>query len=265
MMTCTDLTSWRESVLKAAIEAGVRRFVHASSYMVSLGGSFNYWRGGAITEQTPESNHFWRWDYYSRSKIAAEQLLSKAQDLIQVIPLRIGWVYGPRDRTSFPRLVDIVRSGNGLIIGNGHNVLGLVYVEDVADAFWLAGNAAVPAGSPFIIGGTADEHPITQAEYMNSIADLIGAKRPRLRVPFKIAVALGTTMEAVWHGLRIKQAPLLTNFAVHLLGKECTLDSSRARSVLGWAPQMKFGEGMRRTLAWLEEERAAAKAGKEVL
>lgn len=245
-----------ESVLKAAIEGGVRRFVHASSYMVSMGGSFNYWRGGVITERTPESSRFWRWDYYSRAKIAAEQLLMKAQGHIEVVPLRIGWVYGPRDRTSFPRLVDIVRSGNGLIIGNGQNCLGLVYVEDAANAFLLAGNQESPSGHPFLVSGVADEHLITQAEYMNAIADAIGARRPRLRVPFPVAVALGTTMEAVWHGLRIKNPPLLTNFAVRLIGQDCILDSSLALSLLGWAPQMRFSEGMRHTLEWLERERA---------
>ena len=43
-----------ESVLAAAIGAGVRRIVHASSYMVSIGGSFHHWRGGIIDDQTPE-------------------------------------------------------------------------------------------------------------------------------------------------------------------------------------------------------------------
>jgi len=60
-----------ESVLGAAIDANVRRFVHASSYVVSLGGSFHHWRGWVITEQAPERPRFWRWDYYCRTKVPA--------------------------------------------------------------------------------------------------------------------------------------------------------------------------------------------------
>jgi nucleoside-diphosphate-sugar epimerase len=66
-------------------------------------------------------------------------------------------------------------------------------------------------------------------------------------------------MEGIWHGLRIKNPPLLTNFAVRLLGQDWILDSSRALSLLGWAPRMKFSEGMRRTLEWLKQEQAEGK------
>lgn len=253
-----------ETVLKAAIDAGVRRFVHASSMLVSLGGSFHYWRGGVIAEQIPEPPRFWRWDYYARSKIAIERVLLNAQDRIETVPLRIGWVYGPRDRTSFPRLVDLVRGGRGLIIGDGNNRLGLVYAEDLANAFLLAGKAGSHSAQAYAIAGVADENPITQAEYMNAIADLVGARRPTLRLPFRVALGLGTTMEALWHWSRRKKAPLLTSFAVHLLGRDQLFDTSRAQRFLGWAPKMKFGDGIRRTLEWLEQERANAK-GRGVL
>ena len=92
-----------ERLLKAAAAAKVRRIVQASSYVVSLGGSVHYWKGGVIAEQTPVQPRFWRWDYYTQTKVAAEQAVLRTHNegLLEAVPLRIGWVYGSRNRATF--------------------------------------------------------------------------------------------------------------------------------------------------------------------
>jgi len=248
------------TTLVAAAEAGgVRRFVHASSYMVSIGGSFQHWAGGVIDDQTPQRFEYWRWDFYGRSKVAAEQAVMRARDdgRLEVVPLRIGWVYGPRDRTSFPSLVDIVRSGLGTVVGSGRNHLGLVYVTDVADVFLLAATTA-NAGGPFVVAGTADESPTTQTEYLNAIADLVGAHAPRIRVPFRLADGMGRTMETTWHRLGRRHRPLLTSFAVHLLGRDQVFDAGGVRAAYGWEPQVAFADGIQRTMSWLQADQSTA-------
>jgi len=37
------------------------------------------------------------------------------------------------------------------------------------------------------------------------------------------------------------------------------LDASRAKSVLGWTPEVPFEEGLKRTVAWYQGERAAGR------
>jgi nucleoside-diphosphate-sugar epimerase len=243
----------------AAQQAGVRRFVHASSYMVSIGGSFQHWAGGVIDDRTPKHFEYSRWDFYGRSKVAAEVAVMREGEEggLEVVPLRIGWVYGPRDRTSFPSLVDIVRSGLGTIVGSGRNHLGLVYVTDVADAFLLAATASEASG-PLVVAGVADQAPITQTEYMNAIAALVGAHAPRIRVPFRLADGIGQTMEAAWHRLGRPHRPLLTSFAVHLLGRDQVFDVSGAKAAYGWAPQVTFADGIQRTMSWLQAEQSTA-------
>jgi nucleoside-diphosphate-sugar epimerase len=247
-----------EALVSAARDCGVRRFVHASSYMVSIGGSFQHWAGGVIDDRTPQRFEYWRWDFYGRSKVAAEQAIMRArgEGRLEVVILRIGWVYGPRDRTSFPSLVDIVRSGLGTVVGSGRNHLGLVYVTDVADAFLLAATAT-EAGGPFVVAGVADASPVTQAEYLNAIADLVGAHSPRIRVPFRLADGLGRTMETTWHRLGRPRRPLLTSFAVHLLGRDQVFDSDGVRAAYGWEPKVAFSDGIRRTMSWLQSDQSA--------
>ena len=244
-----------ESLLKAAAAAGVRRMVFASSYVVSLGGSFHYWKGGVIAEQMPASPRFWRWDYYAETKVAAEQAVLRAHDegLLEVVPLRIGWVYGSRNGMSFTVLVEMMRRGQLMIIGDGRNRLALVHVTDVARAFLLAASSNVAAGHPYVVEGVADRPTVTQTEYMNALADSVGAPRPRRRVPFGVALALGTALETTWHLLGKAQPPL-SSFVVHLLGRDQHFDTSRAQRELGWKPQVSFEAGMREIQAWLEHE-----------
>jgi nucleoside-diphosphate-sugar epimerase len=245
-----------ESLLKAAAAAGVRRMVLASSYLVSLGGSFHYWKGGVIAERMPSSPRFWRWDYYAKSKVAAEQAALRAHEegLLEVVPLRIGWVYGSRNRVSFPALVKMLQTGKLMIIGDGRNRLGLVHVTDVARAFLLAASSNVAAGRPYVVEGVADQPAVTQADFLNGMADLVGASRPRRHVPFGVALALGTALEIIWHALRKEHQPPLTSFIVHLLGRDQQFDTSRARHELGWKPQVCFEAGMREIGIWLQNQ-----------
>ena len=100
---------------------------------------------------------------------------------------------------------------------------------------------------------------VSQSEYLNAIADLIGVRRPRLKMPFAAADGMGRLMEETWPRLRRRNRPLLTSFAVHLLGRDQVFDSTLIRAAIGWAPRVTFDDGMARTMAWLEE-RDASKA-----
>jgi len=246
-----------ESLLKAAGAAGVRRMVLASSYVVSLGGSFHYWKGGVIAEQRQVAPRFWRWDYYTQTKVAVEQAVLRAHDegLLETVPLRIGWVYGSRNRVTLPVLVKMLRRGQLMIMGDGRNRLGLVHVTDVARAFLLAGNGNVAAGRPYVIEGVADRPTVTQADFLNALADLIGAPHPR-HVPFGVALALGTVLETIWHLHHTDDQPPLSSFIVHLVGRDQRFDTSRAECELGWKPQISFEAGMREIQTWLEYEQS---------
>jgi nucleoside-diphosphate-sugar epimerase len=232
--------------------------------MVSIGGSFQHWAGGVIDERTPPFR-YWSWDFYGRTKVAAEQAVLRAHEpgRFEVVPLRLGWVYGPRDRSSFPGLVEILRGGRGFVIGTGQNRLGLLYATEVADAFLLAATKG-ETGRPYVVAGVADERPITQAEYLRAIAGLIGCLAPRIHLPFAVADQVGRVMETTWHRLGKKHRPLLTSFAVHLLGRDQVFDTSRARAELGWSPRVAFADGMQRTMAWLGDVEARPSAKGDV-
>ena len=62
--------------------------------------------------------------------------------------VRPSWIYGPRDRTSLPRLMTAFGAGRVTLIGSGDNLLNIVYAADVAEGAILAATTRWRAGGP---------------------------------------------------------------------------------------------------------------------
>src|SRR5260370_6773701 len=91
-----------------------------------------------LGEDAPLGQNLWRWDHYARSKIMAEE---EARKYTEHTIVRPSWIYGPRDRTTIPRVVPALRSRKVPIIGSGENYLNLIYARHMADR-------AIPAPQP---------------------------------------------------------------------------------------------------------------------
>jgi nucleoside-diphosphate-sugar epimerase len=161
--------------------------------------------------------------------------------------LRPTIVYGPRDRTVLPRLAALLRKGQLALVGSGENRLHLVYVRDVAEAAFRAGTERVAVGETYHVEGKRD---ITQRRFMEAIADLVGAPRPRRSLPLYLSYSLAFFQEAWSHARRRQAPPSRTRYLVALAGGEAEFDTSGAERDLGWKPQVSFDEGLARTADW---------------
>src|SRR6266571_4779860 len=197
-------------LVQASMDAGVQRIVHTSSITV-----YGHHLHGIITEDHPfhaEDNP------YSRTKIAGEKFIV---DLVKersapVVIVRPAWIYGPRDTASFGRFVDLVESGKAFLIGSGKNIVPVVYVRDVAQGLIKAGDAGDEViGRAYTI---ADDRRVTQAEYLNTIADALHVPHVSRRLPFSALYLAGHTIEALWQAIdRCKETPPpLTTYGVTL-------------------------------------------------
>lgn len=245
-------------LITAALEAGVERIVHTSSITV-----YGHHLHGLVTEDHPlhaEDNP------YSRTKIAGEQLIA---DLVKergapVVIVRPAWIYGPRDNASFGRFVALVESGKGFIIGSGKNIVPIVYVRDVAQGLIKAGDAGDEViGRAYTL---ADDRRVTQAEYLNTIADFLGVSPVTRKLPYVALYAAGRTAELAWQALgRRKSAPPpVTTYGVTLLGGNQEFSIERARRELGYEPQYDYIRGIAEGVQWyVEVKRGSQGAGEE--
>ena len=235
------------NLLDACHAAGVGRVLYVSSVTV-----YGHPRDGSepITESAPLGQRlYWFWDYYCRSKIAAEAMARAAGAAVTIV--RPSWIYGPRDRTSLPRLMKAFRAGRVSLIGSGDNLLNVVYAADVAAGAILAANHAEAGGKAYNL---SSEGELTQRQFLDVLTEVLDQPAVRRRVPFWLAYAGGFLSEVIGRAIFLKRPPHITRYAVGLVGRPTRFSIARAREELGWRPRVGAREGLRRALDWWRAE-----------
>ncbi|HEX6773301.1 MAG TPA: NAD-dependent epimerase/dehydratase family protein [Acidobacteriaceae bacterium] len=232
-----------QNLLNAAVRAGtVERFLHVSTTDV-----YGY-PAMPCDENAPMHDAGLP---YNRTKIQAESAVWQAhrEHGLRVTVLRPATIYGPRGKDFTVEVAKLLRQRMMLLIDGGRALGGFSYVDNVAQAMIDAAESAVTVAHAYNI---CDEARVTWREYVDALADAMGYRRPWMSVPFAAAMALGRAMELPYGALRVKQRPLLTRHAVHLLGRSQEFPAARARADFGFAPRVSFAEGIARSAAWLK-------------
>jgi 2-alkyl-3-oxoalkanoate reductase len=260
-----DWGPWREFVeitingtrnmVESAAAAKVERFLHVSS--ISAYGHPNQ-AGLVLDESAPLGQNLYRWSYYSRAKVEAENILweASAQKRLAVTVIRPSWLYGERDRASMPRLIRAVRTGKIKLVGDGSNRLNLTYAGNEADGIILAATSPQAAGQAYNL---CHDGSITLAEYLNRIAAAIGAKPVTRKVPYNVAYTAALVFECVGHLLHQKKPPLVTRYSLWLMGRKVFFSSDKICRDLGYAPAVGYDEGIARSVKWALENTDAGK------
>jgi 2-alkyl-3-oxoalkanoate reductase len=230
-----------ETLVRAALSAGVRRLVHVSS--ITVHGNDVH---GAADETAPlreEPNP------YSRSKVAGERLLERMieRDGAPVTIVRPGWIYGPRDGASFARIARMIENGQMMMVGGGENHLPLIYARDAAQGVLLASEAGQAVGRSYLL---INDEPVTQRDYVTAIAAELGAPAPTRHIPYWFGMMLGAAAETLGRLTRRRNPPPVMRYGMQLLGGENRFTITRARHELGFTPRVDLAEGVSRSVAW---------------
>lgn len=229
-------------LVQAANRAGVRRFVQISScgvYHPKL------MRAGRVIDESTPSPDPPPWFVYGRAKLHAERVVqNELAPEAEWVVIRLGYVYGPRNRTMHTHLAPLLARGAVRIIGRGDNEMAMIYVLDAVKAIALAGRRA-RAARQILIAGPVEF--VTQQHYFDALADGFGLPRIRRHVPYWLAFAAGRIAELFESAAR---PAIVRRSAIALTGLPQRIDSRRTREILGWQPEMGFDEGIRRAFDW---------------
>jgi nucleoside-diphosphate-sugar epimerase len=240
------------NMIDAALAADVRRFLHISS--ISAYGHPDG-EGLVLDESAPLGVNVHRWSYYSRAKVEAEKLVWAAhrERSLPATVVKPSWLYGERDRASMPRLIRRIRAGQAKLLGDGTNRLNLTYAGNEAEGCILAATSDKALGESYNLSCDGE---ITQAQYFNKVAEVIGAPPIKRSVPYGVAYGAAFAMECFGHLVGKKTPPLVTRYSVWLIGRRCFFSSEKARRELGWEPTVGYDEGIERAVRWCLEHEA---------
>ena len=206
------------SVLQAAKEAGVRRFLYtASSSCYGIPDMYPTPETAEIRPQYP----------YALTKWLGEQTALHWAHVYQlpVVSLRLFNVYGPRSRTSGTYgavfgvfLAQKLAGKPYTVVGDGTQTRDFTYVTDVVDAFVTAAKSDA-AGAVYNIGSE-------NTYSVNRLVELLGG--PVVHIPKRPGEP------------------------------DCTFaDTSRVAKELNWHPQVPFEDGVRRMIEHIDYWRDA--------
>jgi 2-alkyl-3-oxoalkanoate reductase len=235
-----------ESLFNAAEANGtLKRVVHVSSCGVY---SARDHHGTDETEPLSLSGI----DGYTVTKAESEKLVQDhiANKKLPATILRPGFIYGPRDRTVLPRILERLRVGGFKFLGTGETLLNNTYVGNLTDAIFLALEQDETVGEIYNI---TDGNLVTKREFISSIATLGGYPVPTKNVPLGIARFIAKLMEATSRLLRKQEAPLLNNARIKFLGLNLDFSIEKALKQLSYTPKVKFSEGIVEAIDWCRQ------------
>lgn len=229
-------------VLAGCREHGVSRLIYTSSPSVTFDGREQC----GIDERAPYPER-WLCHYPHTKALAEQEVLAANGPHLATCALRPHLIWGPRDQQLVPRLIERARSGRLRRVGDGSNLIDMVYVENAADAHLQAADA-LTVGSP--VAGRAyfisQGEPVNCWEWIDQLLALAGLPSVQKSISTRAAYHAGAALETAYRLLRLPGEPPMTRFLALQLGKSHWFDISRARQDFGYLPRVSIAEGMAR-------------------
>lgn len=219
-----------DNLLAAARNSGCRTFIYASTPSIFTTGRDQL----NITEDDPVAAPMS--NYYASTKYRAERIVLAAHDpAFATVALRPRAIVGPHDTVLLPRLLRAARRGFMPLPRDGEALIEITDVRDVVSAFLAAEDRISDAsGCAFNLSGG---HPLKLKRLLEIVFDELGLSVRRIRLPGLALHAVAGLLEAICAKLPGQPEPLLTRYMAQTLTFSQTLDTERARRVLGWQPR----------------------------
>jgi len=231
------------SLLEAAKQAGVKRFVHCSS--VGVTGDVKHPPADETTECHPVN-------IYERTKLAGERaaLDYAFRTNFPVVVVRPAWVYGSRcPRTA--KLFRTISKGRFPIFGSGRNMRHPVYISDLVHGLELCAETPGIDGEVFIIAG---EFPVESRELVRVIKEQLNVGTPQIHLPILLGQAAGAALELT--SKLTGQQPPFSRRSMDFYLKHNAYTIAKAQSKLNYRPQVDLLTGIKKTIKSMNTSQA---------
>lgn len=230
---CKVNSTATQKFAQQAAEQGVKRFIFLSS--IKVNGEFST-LNNPFTEESPTQPQ----DPYAQSKLVAEHYLEQINQKtkMQTVILRPPLVYGPGVKANFLKMLDLVQKGWPLPFARILNKRSFLYIDNLISAIILVTEHPKAANQLYLV---ADNESWSLSELLSTLANAMNSSLKLFDIPF---------IKFIFKILRLK------NLNMRLFSS-LELDNSKIKAQLGWEPPIEAQEGLKRTVAWYQNEHSS--------
>ena len=240
-----------DNVIHGCLENGVKKLIYTSSPSAIFGKDDIAGKSEADCPY-PEAHL----SEYARTKAIAEGMVLKEDQFgeLMTVALRPHLIWGPRDNHIIPRLLNRARSGKLKRVGDGTNLVDIVYVENATKAHLQAADALTEdspvRGKAYFI---SQGEPVNLWDWINDLLGMLNVPKVKKSVSFCTAYKIGSVLEALYKLFMLKGEPPMTRFIALQLAKSHYFDISAAKRDFGYSPEVSTKEGLKRLVKYLKD------------
>lgn len=231
-----------KAIMDAARAARAERIVYTSSVA-----TLKLNEDGREADETSPLSETNAIGVYKRSKVAAERLVERMiADGLPAVIVNPSTPVGPRDVKPTPTGRIIVEAASGRMPAFVDTGLNLVHVDDVAKGH-LAALRKGRVGERYILGG----ENVTLADMLARIANIVGRRPPKVRLPRGLIFPLAYAAEAV--ASVTKREPFVTVDGLKMAKYRMFFSSAKAERELGYLAR-PAEQGLADAIEWFREK-----------
>jgi nucleoside-diphosphate-sugar epimerase len=232
-----------ENLVQACLEHNTRlqKFIYLSSQAAAGPG-----RSG---RKKKESDRSCPVSPYGMSKRRGEELAIALAHELPLLILRPAAVYGPRDK-AFLFLFQCLAKRIKPSISGGVQHLSLCSVQDLAGAILLAAETRTQSGEIFFL---SDGQDYRMEEIIDTFAQAMEVTALRLPIPPPVLFGIAAVAE-YFAKVSGKPALISRGRAEELIQPNWLCDITKAKTLLGFDPQISLAQGAELTCDWYRKE-----------
>lgn len=233
-----------QNIVDTAKELGIKYFIYTSTPSVVFGKDDIH--NGDETIDYPEK---YLTSYAYTKHLAEKYVFKSCDENFNAVALRPHLIWGPGDPHILPRLIEKARAGRLKIVGEGSNLVDIIYVDNAASAHVKAFEKLIKdcsiSKNAYFIG---QEAPVNLWDFISKMISLAGEEVPSSTISFKAAYCIGYVLEKIYSLLGIlKPEPPMTRFVATQLAKSHYFSHKKAIKDFDYSVDITIDEGLKRT------------------
>ena len=186
---------------------------------------------------------------YGKSKLQGEREALEYKDRFPTAIIRVGPVFGPRDKDFVPYF-KMIKMGILPTFGSVAGKISMCYVKDLIKGIELCMHKEFASGAIFNI---ADPHPFTWEEFGKMAGEVLNKKPIKIKVPLPLAFMTALLSDLMGRILRKPNIMNLQKFK-EMRQEAWVADTRKAQEILSFQPGYTVPAALQETIAWYQKQ-----------